>query len=136
MSSRGPSAPTRTFSAISSAGSSSERSYDDAAMLTASKYENPAPKRTRSSSDGIRNVNTRLRMLFRRGAGSLIFRFPHVPKPAHCANPYSGSFHFCSKARYVHLDRIGGQRIFVARQLLCNLLFTEDTPGTGQEEFE
>src|SRR6267154_5677537 len=125
MSSRGPSAPTRTFAAISSAGSSSERSYDDAAMLTASKYENHAPKRTKSSSDEMRNVNTRRRMLLRRGARSLIFSFPHVSKPAHCANPYSGSFHFRSKTRYVHLDRIDGQRIFAACQLLCDLLFTE-----------
>src|SRR5205807_4362640 len=135
MSSCGPLAPRRTFSAISSAGSSSDRSYAVVAACSANMYDTTAAQATSSKSAGIRKDNNRRLMLGGRPRSNT-FRFPQVTEPAHRAYFYALGLDLGAQSRDVHFDGVEAQRIVVVDELLRNLLLAEHPSRSRQKKLE
>src|SRR5262245_31766520 len=95
-----PEASKRRFSEMSSAGSSSERSYALFAGSRATKYVTTAAPETMSSSELIRNAS-RLRRMLGEPAASLIASLPHVAESAHRPDPHARGLELGSQPRHV-----------------------------------
>src|SRR5437016_3420884 len=136
MSSCGPLAPSRTFSAMSNAGSRSDRSYAVVAACNANTYDSTAAQPTSSKSAGIRKDSIRRLILSGRSLRSDTFRFPEVSEPAHRAYFDALSLDLGAQPRDVDFYGIEAQRIVVVDELLRDLLLAEHPSRSRQEELE
>src|SRR5882672_83796 len=136
MSSWGPLAPRRTFSAMSSAGSSSDRSYAVVAARSANTYDNTAAHPTSSNSAGIRKDSNRRLILFGRPPRSGTFRFPQVSEPAHRADADAFGLDLGAQPRDVDFDGVEAQCVVVVDELLRDLLLAEYSSRPREKELE
>src|SRR5258706_6067386 len=110
---------------MSSAGSSSERSYAEVATCSATKYVTAEAPITRSSKEGIRNSSSRRRMLPRRPERLSIDRFPEIAEAAHGADTHPCGLDLRAQSRDVNLDCVRAEMRVVVGELLRDLRLGE-----------